>query len=104
MMTMMMTTNDNPSAYPLVWIEFDDHASVDAWTHSDDMQHGAAKCIAVGWLMRETERELYVSTTRSDQSGCCTMIILKPLITRREPLQLPFFVALNARLEELRQG
>ncbi len=72
--------------FPLVWIEWNDAASIDAWTDAQEMDHGLRACVTVGWLMRETAGELYVSATRSDSEACCTTIIPKRCITFRRPI------------------
>lgn len=95
--------NDAPS-FPLVWIEWADAQSVDAWSGVDALTQGSRSCVTVGFLVKETEHELYVSGTSGGDEFCCTMIIPQSCVTLRKPMNTPIFEAFNTRAEDLRHG
>lgn len=56
--------------YPVVSIEWDDHFSTMGWVHPDELGK-AAKAISIGFLIKETKTNYYVSTTAMANGTCC---------------------------------
>jgi hypothetical protein len=95
--------SDKPS-FPLVWIEWNDAATIDPWTPIDDLDVEPQRCVSVGFLVRESAEAVCVSVSVGGDDACGSIVIPKGCITRREPMLSPIFVAIDQRLEEMRHG
>lgn len=82
--------------YPLVYVEWDDHHSDDAWQKVEEWDHSPAQCFSVGWLFKEDERGITIIGCYGDQVGNM-QYILKPCITKMTVLR-------KARVKKVKNG
>lgn len=91
-------TVTTPPPYPLVYVEWEDHAGTDGWMPIDDVIRAngdSCLCYSVGWLIAENKERITIaasigtSTDVKPKADCAgQMIIAKALIKSRRVINL----------------
>jgi hypothetical protein len=73
----------------LLYVEWEDHHSQDAWVTEDEVEGDALLVKSIGWLLKETDATIVLYAMYAEESTrpyACLMTILKKSIKRRLPL------------------
>lgn len=75
--------------YPIEYVEWDDHYSVDAWTEIAEHDNTAMKVISVGYLIKEDKKAITLALNIGDggKTVSCAMIIIKAQIIKRQRMK-----------------
>lgn len=91
----MTTATPRLCEYPLVYLEWDDSATVRGWQDLDDYVSGVMPCCSVGWEVRSNDTETVIvsdlgANTADDapHTGGRFLTIPTRCVTRRTVLQI----------------
>lgn len=75
--------------HPIVLVIWTDAESVDAWTHSNDLDHTITPIESVGWLIADTAESVTLALNHDTKNGnySCIMKIPKGMVNSRKTLR-----------------
>lgn len=73
--------------FPLVYIEWDDHKSSEAWHDHGEVDNQPVKCQSVGWEFKSDDKLVTITSCVNDQDQLSYQTILRACITKYQVLR-----------------